>query len=81
MEQNDEAISPAMLYAWAAIMEGVPFCNGAPNLAVDTPALQELANQKGVAISGKDFKTGQTWMKTIIAPGLKASMLGLQGWY
>jgi myo-inositol-1-phosphate synthase len=81
MERNDDAISPSMLYAWAAIMEGVPYCNGAPNLAVDTPALQQLANAKGVPISGKDFKTGQTWMKTVIAPGLKARMLGLQGWY
>ena len=81
MERNDEAISPAMLYAWAAIMEGVPYANGAPNLAVDTPALQQLANDRGVPISGKDFKTGQTWMKTVIAPGLKARMLGLQGWY
>jgi myo-inositol-1-phosphate synthase len=81
MEQNDEMISPAMLYAWAAIMEGVPYCNGAPNLAVDTLALQQLANDKGVPISGKDFKTGQTWMKTVIAPGLKARMLGLAGWY
>jgi myo-inositol-1-phosphate synthase len=81
MENNDESISPSMLYAWAAIMEGVPYCNGAPNLAVDTPALQELANEKGVPISGKDFKTGQTWMKTVIAPGLKARMLGLAGWY
>jgi myo-inositol-1-phosphate synthase len=81
MEQNDEAISPAMLYAWAAIMEGIPYCNGAPNLAVDTLALQQLANDKGVPISGKDFKTGQTWMKTVIAPGLKARMLGLAGWY
>ncbi|MDE3151528.1 MAG: inositol-3-phosphate synthase, partial [Gemmatimonadota bacterium] len=81
MESNDEAISPAMLYAWAAIMEGVPYANGAPNLAVDTPALQELAIQKGVPISGKDFKTGQTWMKTVIAPAIKARMLGLAGWY
>jgi len=81
MERNDEAISPSMLYAWAAIMEGVPYCNGAPNLAVDTPALQQLASDKGVPISGKDFKTGQTWMKTVIAPGLKARMLGLEGWY
>jgi myo-inositol-1-phosphate synthase len=81
MEQNDEAIAPSMLYAWAAIMEGIPYCNGAPNLAVDTPALQQLANEKGVPISGKDFKTGQTWMKTVVAPGLKARMLGLEGWY
>ncbi|MEX2178012.1 MAG: inositol-3-phosphate synthase [Gemmatimonadaceae bacterium] len=81
MEANDEAIAPSMLYAWAAIMEGIPYCNGAPNLAVDTLALQQLALDKGVPISGKDFKTGQTWMKTVIAPGLKARMLGLEGWY
>ena len=81
MENNDEAIAPSMLYAYAAIMEGVPFCNGAPNLSVDLPALVQLANEKGVPISGKDFKTGQTWMKTIIAPGIKARMLGLAGWY
>ena len=81
MDANDDAIAPSMLYAWAAIMEGVPYCNGAPNLAVDTPALQQLAIDKGVPISGKDFKTGQTWMKTVVAPGLKARMLGLEGWY
>jgi myo-inositol-1-phosphate synthase len=81
MARSDKAISPAMLYAWAAIMEGIPFCNGAPNLAVDTPALRQLALERGVPISGKDFKTGQTWMKTVVAPGLKARMLGLQGWY
>jgi myo-inositol-1-phosphate synthase len=81
MERNDDAIAPSMLYAWAAIMEGVPYANGAPNLAVDTPALIHLANERGVPISGKDFKTGQTWMKTVIAPGLKARMLGLAGWY
>ena len=81
MDENDPAIAPSMLYAYAAIMEGIPYCNGAPNLSADFPALIELANQKGVPISGKDFKTGQTWMKTIIAPGLKARMLGLEGWY
>ena len=81
MDRNDDAIAPSMLYAWACIMEGVPYCNGAPNLAVDTAALQQLANERGVPISGKDFKTGQTWMKTVIAPGLKARMLGLAGWY
>jgi myo-inositol-1-phosphate synthase len=81
MERNDDAIAPSMLYAWASIMEGVPFANGAPNLSVDTPALIELANQRSVPISGKDFKTGQTWMKTVIAPGIKARMLGLAGWY
>ncbi|MFL5482743.1 MAG: inositol-3-phosphate synthase [Gemmatimonadaceae bacterium] len=81
MEKNDDAIAPSMLYAYAAIMEGVPFANGAPNLCVDTPALQKLAIDRGVPISGKDFKTGQTWMKTVVAPGLKARMLGLTGWY
>src|SRR5436305_8774543 len=81
MDNNDDAIAPSMLYAYACIMEGVPYCNGAPNLAVDTPALIQLANDKGVPISGKDFKTGQTWMKTVVAPGLKARMLGLAGWY
>ncbi len=81
MEQDHADIAPSMLYAWACIMEGVPYCNGAPNLAVDCAALVQLAEQKGVPISGKDFKTGQTWMKTVIAPGLKARMLGLAGWY
>jgi myo-inositol-1-phosphate synthase len=81
MEADHPDIAPSMLYAWACLMEGVPFNNGAPNLAVDTPALIALAEQRGVPISGKDFKTGQTWMKTVIAPGLKARMLGLAGWY
>jgi myo-inositol-1-phosphate synthase len=81
MERNDDAISPSMLYAWACLMEGVPFANGAPNLTVDTPALIQLANDRSIPVSGKDFKTGQTWMKTVIAPGLKARMLGLEGWY
>ncbi len=81
MDRNDDAIAPSMLYAYAAIMEGIPFANGAPNLTVDTPALVQLANDRGVPVAGKDFKTGQTWMKTIIAPGIKARMLGLAGWY
>jgi myo-inositol-1-phosphate synthase len=81
MDRNDDEIAPSMLYAWASIMEGVPFANGAPNLTVDTPALLQLANERGVPVSGKDFKTGQTWMKTVISPGLKARMLGLAGWY
>ena len=81
MDENDEEIAPSMLYAYAAIMEGIPFANGAPNLCVDVPALLDLAIARGVPVSGKDFKTGQTWMKTIIAPGLKARMLGLEGWY
>ena len=70
-----------MLYAYAALQEGVPFANGAPNLAVDTPALRTYAEENGVPISGKDFKTGQTLIKTVLAPMLKARMLGLNGWY
>ncbi len=81
MAENHLDIAPSMLYAWACIMEGVPYNNGAPNLAVDTPALLALAEREGVPVSGKDFKTGQTWMKTVIAPALKARMLGLAGWY
>jgi myo-inositol-1-phosphate synthase len=81
MERNDEAIAPSMLYAYAALMEGVPFANGAPNLTFDMPCLVQLAKDRGVPISGKDFKTGQTWMKTVIGPGIKARMLGLAGWY
>jgi myo-inositol-1-phosphate synthase len=81
IDANDPTIAPSMLYAYAAILEGVPFANGAPNLAVDTPVLRDLATKRGVAISGKDFKTGQTMVKTVIAPMLKARMLGLSGWY
>ena len=81
MAEDHADIAPSMLYAWAALMEGVPFAMGAPNLAVDTPALQELARQRGLPIAGKDFKTGQTLMKTVLAPMLKARMLGLSGWY
>lgn len=78
---NDETIAPSMLYAYAALMEGVPFANGAPNLTADIPALVELATDQGVPICGKDFKTGQTLIKTVLAPMLKARMLGLNGWY
>jgi myo-inositol-1-phosphate synthase len=78
---DDPAIAPSMIYAYAALKSGVPFANGAPNLTVDIPALTKLAEQNGVPICGKDFKTGQTFMKTILAPGLKARMLGLAGWY
>jgi myo-inositol-1-phosphate synthase len=81
MYDNDEQIAPSMIYAYAAIKSGVPFANGAPNLTVDIPALMRLAEDVGVPICGKDFKTGQTLMKTIIAPGLKSRMLGLDGWY
>jgi myo-inositol-1-phosphate synthase len=78
---SDPSIAPSMIYGYAAIKSGVPFANGAPNLAVDIPALTALAEQNGVPICGKDFKTGQTLIKTIIAPGLKSRMLGLDGWY
>jgi len=81
LERSDPSISPSMIYAYAAIEEGVPYANGAPSLAVDIPALVELANERGVPVAGKDFKTGQTLLKTIVAPGLKARMLGLEGWY
>ncbi len=81
LETNDPGIAPSMIYAYASIMEGVPFANGAPNLTADIPALRELAQEKRVPIAGKDFKTGQTLMKTILAPGFKARMLGLQGWF
>ena len=78
---NDENISPSQIYAYAALMSDVPFANGAPNLSVDLPCMIELAERRGVPIAGKDFKTGQTLMKTLVAPGLKARMLGLRGWY
>jgi myo-inositol-1-phosphate synthase len=81
MRDNHKSIAPSMLYAYAALKSGVPFANGAPNLTVDVPALRELAEQNVLPICGKDFKTGQTLMKTIIAPGLKSRMLGLHGWY
>jgi myo-inositol-1-phosphate synthase len=81
MEQNDPAIAPSMLYGYAALMEGVPFANGAPNLTVDIPALERLAEDRKVPIGGKDFKTGQTMMKSVLAPAFKARMLGLAGWY
>ncbi|HJZ66092.1 MAG TPA: inositol-3-phosphate synthase [Candidatus Acidoferrum sp.] len=81
MKKNDPAIAPSMLYAWASITSGVPFANGAPNLTVDIPAIQTLAHEHNVAICGKDFKTGQTLMKTVLAPAFKARMLGLDGWY
>jgi len=81
MKENHPAIAPSMLYAWAAITSGVPFANGAPNLTIDIPALTELAKQHNAPICGKDFKTGQTLMKTILAPGFKARLLGMEGWF
>ena len=81
LRDNDPRIAPSMIYAYAALKSGVPFANGAPNLSIDIPALEELARQNNVPIAGKDFKTGQTLMKTIVAPGLKARMLGVRGWF
>jgi myo-inositol-1-phosphate synthase len=81
LEKNDENIAPSMIYAYAALSEGVPFANGAPNLTVDIPVMHELSKQNEAPIAGKDFKTGQTLIKTILAPGFKARMLGLNGWF
>ena len=81
LEENDPSIPSSMIYTYAALMEGVPYANGAPNLSVDVPAMMDLALANQVPITGKDFKTGQTLIKTVIAPGLKARLLGVQGWY
>ena len=81
MDANDVSIAPSMLYAWAALQEGIPFANGAPNLTVDLPVMERLARDKKVAIGGKDFKTGQTMLKTVLSPMFKARMLGVAGWY
>ncbi|GAC1358180.1 MAG: inositol-3-phosphate synthase [Polyangiales bacterium] len=81
LKNNDKGISNSQIYAYACLKQNVPYANGAPNLTCDMPAMFELARERNVPISGKDFKTGQTWMKTILAPGLKARMLGLRGWF
>ena len=81
LEKNDENIAPSMIYAYAALSEGVPFANGAPNLTVDIPVMHELSKKNEAPIAGKDFKTGQTLIKTILAPGFKARMIGLHGWF
>jgi myo-inositol-1-phosphate synthase len=81
LERSDEAIPSSMVYAYAAIREGIPFANAAPNLTADIPALQQLAARTKAPLAGNDMKTGQTLMKTIIAPGLKARLLGVRGWY
>ena len=81
LEANDPAIPSSMIYAYAALKEGIPYANGAPNLTCDIPAMVELAQSAGTPIAGKDLKTGQTLIKTIVAPGLKARLLGVQGWY
>jgi myo-inositol-1-phosphate synthase len=81
LDRDDPTIAPSMVYAYAAIRAGIPFLNGAPNLSADVPALRELAERERVATGGKDFKTGQTLMKTTIAPMLRARLLGLDGWF
>ncbi len=81
LRENDPQIPSSMIYAYAALSMGIPFANGAPNLTVDVPAMRELAARRGVPVCGKDFKTGQTFLKTIVAPGLKARLLGLSGWF
>jgi myo-inositol-1-phosphate synthase len=81
LKDNDSRIAPSMIYAYAALKLGIPFANGAPNLTVDIPALIELAKETNTPIAGKDFKTGQTLMKTILAPGLAARSLGVNGWF
>ncbi len=81
LQKNDPDIAPSQIYAYAALKSGVPFANGAPNLTTDAPALLELARERGLPVCGKDFKTGQTYMKTLLAPGFKARMLGISGWF
>jgi len=81
LQKDDADIAPSQIYAYAALKSGVPYANGAPNLTTDTPALLELARDRQIPVCGKDFKTGQTFMKTLIAPGLKARMLGMAGWF
>jgi myo-inositol-1-phosphate synthase len=81
LEASDDNIPSSMIYAYAAIREGIPYANAAPNLSADIPALLELAGKTGSPLAGKDLKTGQTWMKTVIAPGVKARLLGIEGWY
>ena len=81
LKKNDPGIAPSMIYAYAALKMGIPYANGSPNLSVDITALSELALEKNTPIAGKDFKTGQTLMKTILAPGLRARQLGIRGWF
>jgi myo-inositol-1-phosphate synthase len=81
LEKNDPGIAPSQIYAYAALKEGVPFANGAPNLTVDFPAMIELSKRNSAPICGKDFKTGQTFMKTVLAPAFKARMIGVKGWF
>ena len=81
LEANDDSIPSSMIYTYAALKEGIPYANAAPNLSADVPAMLDLAAQTGSPLAGKDLKTGQTWMKTLVAPGIKARLLGVEGWY
>ena len=81
LDASDDSIPSSMIYAYAAIKEGIPYANAAPNLSADVPALLQLAGTSGSPVAGKDLKTGQTWLKTVVAPGLKARLLGVEGWY
>ena len=81
LEANDDSIPSSMIYTYAALREGIPYANAAPNLSGDVPAMLELAAKNGCPVAGKDLKTGQTWMKTLVAPGIKARLLGVEGWY
>ncbi|MBA3640563.1 MAG: inositol-3-phosphate synthase [Acidobacteria bacterium] len=81
LEASDDSIPSSMIYTYAALREGVPYANAAPNLSGDVPAMLELAAKNGCPVAGKDLKTGQTWMKTLVAPGIKARLLGVEGWY
>jgi myo-inositol-1-phosphate synthase len=81
LTNSDPEISPSQIYAYAALRSGVPYANGAPHLTVDAPALMDMARDRNIPIAGKDFKTGQTFMKTLVAPGLKSRMLGVSGWF
>ena len=81
LQKSDPEISPSQIYAYAALKSGVPYANGAPHMTTDMPALLELARDRNLPVSGKDYKSGQTFMKTLIAPGLKSRLLGLNGWF
>ena len=81
LEDSDDSIPSSMIYAYAALREGIPFANAAPNLTVDVPALLDLASRTKAPVAGNDMKTGQTLIKTVVAPGLKARLLGVRGWY
>ena len=81
MKENSPEIAPSQIYAYASVAAGVPFANGAPNLACDIPAIIEFAKEKGIPIAGKDYKSGQTFMKTLLAPGIKLRLLGVKGWF